>query len=109
MAQEIPSGQSMLIIRREAYERAGLTRQSIDERLNLTPEEFRVDGRLVMIGPIPDDAGIREFLDDLEGTGSRTSTTISSSAGTGRRGFGSMWRRLRTRTRRSQLHASSRN
>lgn len=69
MAQEIPSGQSMLIIRREAYERAGVTRQSIDERLNLTPEEFRVDGRLVMIGPVPDDVGIRELLDDLESTG----------------------------------------
>ena len=59
----------MLIIRREAYERAGLTRQSIDQRLNLTPEEFRVDGRLVLIGPIPDDTGIRELLDDLESTG----------------------------------------
>jgi hypothetical protein len=69
MAQEIPSGQSTLIIRREAYERAGLTRQAIDERLNLTPEEFRVDGRLVMIGPIPDDAAIRELLDELEGHG----------------------------------------
>jgi hypothetical protein len=69
MAQEIPSGQSMLIIRREAYERAGLTRQSIDERLNLTPEEFRVDGRFVTIGPIPDDTGIRDLLDDLESTG----------------------------------------
>src|SRR5678810_1271380 len=69
MAQEIPSGQSMLIIRREAYERAGISRQSIDERLNLTVEEFRVDGRLVMIGPIPDDTGIHELLDDLEGTG----------------------------------------
>ena len=59
----------MLIIRREAYERAGLTRQSVDQRLNLTPEEFLVDGRLVMIGPIPDDTGIRELLDDLESTG----------------------------------------
>ena len=59
----------MLIIRREAYERAGITRQSIDERLNLTAEEFRVDGRLVMIGPIPDDTGIHELLDDLEDTG----------------------------------------
>ena len=59
----------MLIIRREAYERAGISRQSIDERLNLTAEEFRVDGRLVMIGPIPDDTGIHDLLDDLESTG----------------------------------------
>ena len=69
MAQEIPSGQSMLIIRREAYERAGISRQSIDERLNLTAEEFRVDAPLVMIGPMNDDAGIHELLDDLEGNG----------------------------------------
>lgn len=59
----------MLVIRREAYERSGITRQSIDERLNLTPEEFRVDGRLVMIGPVPDDAAIRDILDDLEEAG----------------------------------------
>lgn len=59
----------MLLIRREAYERAGLTRQSIDERLNLTDEEFRVEGRLVLLGPIPDDTAIRDILDDLEQAG----------------------------------------
>lgn len=69
MAQEIPVGQSLLLIRREAYERAGITRQSIDERLNLTADEFRVDGRLVLIGPIPDDTAIRDILDDLEQAG----------------------------------------
>ena len=37
MAQEIPAGQAMLFIKREAYERVGLTRAAIDERLNLTP------------------------------------------------------------------------
>lgn len=69
MAQEIPVGQSMLLVRREAYERAGIRRQSIDERLNLTADEFRVEGRLVLIGPIPDDTGIRDILDDLEQAG----------------------------------------
>ena len=69
MAQEIPAGQSMLLIRRDAYERSGLSRQSIDERLNLTPDEFRVDGRLVVIGPIPDDTDLREVLDDFEAVG----------------------------------------
>jgi len=59
----------MLLIRREAYERAGITRQAIDEHLNLTPEEFRVEGQLVLIGPIPDDTGIRDILDELEATG----------------------------------------
>ena len=69
MPQELPDSQSMLVIRREAYERAGITRQSIDDRLNLTADEFRVDGPLVLIGPISDDTEIRELLDDLEGTG----------------------------------------
>ena len=69
MAQEIPAGQSMLLIRRDAYERAGITRQSVDEGLNLTADEFRVEGPLVMIGPIPDDTGIREILDAFEEAG----------------------------------------
>jgi len=59
----------MLLIRRDAYERSGITRQSIDERLNLTAEEFRVEGRIVMIGPIPDDADLRDILDDFEEAG----------------------------------------
>jgi hypothetical protein len=67
--QEIPAGQSMLLIRRQAYERAGLTRQAIDQHLNLTADEFRVEAGLVLIGPIPDDTGIRDILDDLEGAG----------------------------------------
>ncbi len=69
MAHEIPAGQSMLLIRRDAYERAGITREAIDQRLNLTADEFRVDGQLVMIGPVPDDAGIRDILDDFEEAG----------------------------------------
>lgn len=69
MPQEIPAGQSMLLIRREAYERSGITRQSIDRHLNLTADEFRVEGQLVLIGPIPDDTGVRDILDDLEAAG----------------------------------------
>lgn len=59
----------MLLIRREAYERTGITRAAIDERLNLTAEEFKVDGGLVMIGPIPEDSALRDILDDLEEAG----------------------------------------
>jgi hypothetical protein len=69
MAQEIPAGQSMLFIKRDAYERAGITRESIDRRLNLIADEFMVDGTLIVIGPIPDDAALREILDDLEEAG----------------------------------------
>jgi hypothetical protein len=59
----------MLLIKRDAYERANLTRAAIDERLNLTADEFTVDGGLIMIGPIPDDTALRDILDDLEGAG----------------------------------------
>lgn len=69
MAQEIPDGHSMLFIKRDAYERSGITREAIDRRLNLTADEFRVDGQLVTIGPLADDAAIRDLLDDLEEAG----------------------------------------
>lgn len=69
MAREIPAGQSILLIKREAYERAEITRAAIDERLNLTADEFVVEGGLVMIGPIHDDTALRDILDDLEEAG----------------------------------------
>ena len=69
MAREIPAGQAMLFIRRDSYERSGISRAGIDERLNLTPDEFNVDGQLVAIGPLPDDSGIRDMIDDLEQAG----------------------------------------
>ena len=60
---------STLFIRREAYERARLVRAAIDERLNLTAEEFRVDGDLVVIGPVPDEDAVRALIDALEAHG----------------------------------------
>ena len=69
MAQEIPAGHSMLLIKRDAYERSGIRREAIDQRLNLTADEFRVDGSLVIIGPISDDTLLRDVLDDFEEAG----------------------------------------
>ena len=69
MQQEIPSGQSMLMIRREAYERANLARAGIDERLNLTPDEFKTDRAMIYIGPLGDDTAFRDIIDDLEAAG----------------------------------------
>jgi hypothetical protein len=59
-----------LFIRRAAYESSGLTRSAIDERLGLTPDEFRVDGDLVAIGPIygSDDA-LGAVISELEELG----------------------------------------
>ena len=69
MAREIPAGQTTLFIRREAYERAGITRAAIDERLNLTFDEFTVDGQLIAIGPVADDSSVRDLLEELESAG----------------------------------------
>ena len=52
MALVIPHGAPTLLIKRAAYESSGLSRAGVDERLGLTADEFRVEGDLVVIGPI---------------------------------------------------------
>ena len=70
MALPITAGAPTLVIRKSAYESSGLTRASIDERLGLTPDEFRVEGDLVAIGPIYDDGGgLGPFIAELEAAG----------------------------------------
>lgn len=69
MPIDIAAGRPTLIIRRASFERAGLVRSAIDERLNLTPEEFRVEGELVVVGPVHDDEALGALLADLEGEG----------------------------------------
>jgi hypothetical protein len=58
-----------LVIRREAFERAGLVRTDLDAWLNLTPEEFRVEGDLIAIGPIYDADALQQLLPALEERG----------------------------------------
>lgn len=58
-----------LAIRREAFERVGLTRAAIDSALNLTDEEFRVEGALIVIGPLPDPDGVPDLIDRFEEAG----------------------------------------
>lgn len=58
-----------LFIRKAAFERAELTRQQFDEALNLTDEEFRVEGALIAIGPLVGDDAISGLIDALEGAG----------------------------------------
>jgi hypothetical protein len=70
MALQVTTGSPTLLIRRSAYESSGLTRAAIDERLGLTPDEFRVEGELVAIGPIYDATGeLSAFIADLETLG----------------------------------------
>jgi hypothetical protein len=70
MALPITAGAPTLVIRKTAYESSGLTRATIDERLGLTPDEFRVEGDLVAIGPIYDEGGeLGPFIAELEAAG----------------------------------------
>ena len=65
----VSQGVPTLFIRRPAYERAGLTRAALDERLGLTDAEFQVDGDLVALGPIYDVDALGTLVDDLESAG----------------------------------------
>ena len=69
MPLQVTHGVPTLFIRRTAYERAGLTRATLDERLGLTDAEFQVDGDLVALGPIYDVDALGALVDDLEGAG----------------------------------------
>jgi len=67
----VPTGAPTLFMRREAYEKSGLTRSALDERLGLTADEFRVEGNLVAIGPIYGGEGdaLGDLIAELEGMG----------------------------------------
>ena len=69
MPLPVTQGVPTLFIRRPAYERAGITRASLDERLGLTDAEFQVDGDLVALGPIYDVEALGTLVDDLESAG----------------------------------------
>jgi len=58
-----------MLIRKAAFERSGLVRSAIDERFALTPDEFRVEGDVVAIGPLHDDDAIIALTEQLESVG----------------------------------------
>lgn len=71
MPLSIPGAAPVMLIRRAAFERAGLVRAALDERLNLTPEEFRVEGELIAVGPLYGDDTIVTLSEWLEAAGLR--------------------------------------
>ncbi len=58
-----------LFILRNAFERVALTRQQIDEALGLTPDEFRIEGQLIAIGPLVGEQALTELIESLEARG----------------------------------------
>ena len=69
MPLDVPHAQVVLFIRREAFERAGLTRAALDERLNLTPDEFRIEGNLIVVGPLVGEDTAADLIDEFEQAG----------------------------------------
>ncbi len=69
MPLEIPRDQATLLLRRAAFEQHGLTRAQFDQPFGLTPDEFRVEGELVAIGPLPSGIDVSDLIADLEATG----------------------------------------
>lgn len=71
MPVPVSDSRPTVFIRREAFEREGLARSSIDERFNLTDQEFRMEGGLIAIGPLPSDDMVGEMIVELESSGLR--------------------------------------
>ena len=69
MPLNVPAGHPSLFIRKEAFERSGLTRSAIDARLGLTDEEFRAEGSLLCIGPIFETADLEALIAEFESLG----------------------------------------
>ena len=69
MPLPLSSGASTLVVKKAAFERAGITRAQIDKALTLTDEEFRVEHGLVAIGPIYDEEGFATLIEAFENGG----------------------------------------
>lgn len=66
MPLPLSSGAPTLLVKKAAFERAGITRAQIDLALTLTDEEFRVEHGLVAIGPIFDEDGFAALVEAFE-------------------------------------------
>ena len=69
MPLTIDTARPSILVRRQAYEDAKLARSKLDAQFNLTDEEFRAEGNLVVIGPLPSDDLIGPITDYLEEAG----------------------------------------
>lgn len=69
MPLDVPASAPTLLIRKAAFDASTLSRAAFDERLNLTPEEFRVEGSLIVIGPLPGDEAVTDLIEELEEAG----------------------------------------
>ncbi len=69
MPLTIPNTAPTLLIRKSAFERADMSRAQIDEALGLTPDEFRLEGTLIAIGPLVGEDTLSDLIERLEQAG----------------------------------------
>ncbi len=65
----LPNTAPTLLIRKSAFERVEMTRAQVDEALGLTPDEFRIEGSLIAIGPLVGEDTLSELIERLEEAG----------------------------------------
>jgi DNA-binding transcriptional ArsR family regulator len=65
----LPPTAPTLLIRKSAFERVEMTRAQVDEALGLTPDEFRIEGSLIAIGPLVGEDTLSELIERLEDAG----------------------------------------
>jgi hypothetical protein len=69
VALNVFTGAPTLFIRKSAFDHSGLSRATLDERLNLTADEFRVERELIVVGPIHAVGDLPGLLEELESLG----------------------------------------
>lgn len=69
MPVTVDAGRPSILIRKNAYEKTGLSREELDTRFNLTNQEFRVEGDLIVVGPLRSDELVGPIVECLEGVG----------------------------------------
>jgi len=69
MPLSVSNSAPSLAIRRTAFERADLSRQAFDEALGLTPDEFRLELGLIIVGPLFGDTSLTDLIETLEARG----------------------------------------
>ena len=65
----LPNTAPTLLIRKSAFERVEMTRAQVAEALGLTPDEFRIEGALIAIGPLVGEDTLSDLIERLENAG----------------------------------------
>ncbi|MBK5187175.1 MAG: hypothetical protein JJD97_02960 [Gemmatimonadaceae bacterium] len=69
MPLEIHPDAPTMLVRKSAFERTGRARAHFDALYNLTPDEFRVEGEMIAIGPLYDEEALGALTGELESLG----------------------------------------